>query len=80
MRKTFSLFAVYTPAKNCGQVYTPTDVRITVEMNHAGDMPQLETDAYGNARLTAVLPGLALEGANGIVGGGMGISTIIERV
>jgi Cu-Zn family superoxide dismutase len=34
-------------------------------------MPQLETDAYGNARLTAVLPGLTLEGASGIVGKGV---------
>ena len=39
--------------------------------HHAGDMPQLETDAYGNARLTAVLPGLTLEGASGIVGKGV---------
>ena len=39
--------------------------------HHAGDMPMLETDAYGNARLVAVLPGLTLEGANGIVGKGV---------
>jgi len=39
--------------------------------HHAGDMPQLETDAYGNARLVAVLPGLTLEGASGIVGKGV---------
>jgi Cu-Zn family superoxide dismutase len=36
--------------------------------HHAGDMPMLETDAYGNARLVAVLPRLTLEGTNGIVG------------
>ena len=34
-------------------------------------MPMLETDAYGNAKLVAVLPGLTLEGANGIVGKGV---------
>lgn len=39
--------------------------------HHAGDMPMLETDAYGNARLVAVLPGLTLEGANGIVDKGV---------
>jgi superoxide dismutase, Cu-Zn family len=39
--------------------------------HHAGDMPMLETDSYGNARLTAVLTGLTLEGANGIVGKGV---------
>ena len=39
--------------------------------HHAGDMPMLETDAYGNAKLVAVLPGLTLEGANGIVGRGV---------
>jgi len=39
--------------------------------HHAGDMPQLEADAYGNARLSAVLPGLTLEGAHGIVGKGV---------
>jgi len=31
----------------------------------------LESDANGNARLTAVLPGLTLEGAHGIVGKGV---------
>ena len=36
--------------------------------HHAGDMPMLEADAYGNARFTAVLTGLTLEGAKGIVG------------
>ncbi len=41
--------------------------------HHAGDMPMLETDAYGNAKLVAVLPGLALEGANGIVGRGVAV-------
>lgn len=39
--------------------------------HHAGDMPMLETDGYGNARLVAVLPGLTLAGANGIVGKGV---------
>lgn len=39
--------------------------------HHAGDMPMLETDSYGNAKLVAVLPGLTLEGANGIVGRGV---------
>ncbi len=39
--------------------------------HHAGDMPMLETDSYGNAKLVAVLPGLTLEGANGIVGKGV---------
>lgn len=39
--------------------------------HHAGDMPMLESDAYGNARLSAVLPGLTLEGASGIVGKGV---------
>lgn len=36
--------------------------------HHAGDMPMLETDSYGNARLVAVLPGLTLTGPNGILG------------
>lgn len=39
--------------------------------HHAGDMPMLETDAYGNAKLVAVLPGLTLEGAAGILGKGV---------
>ncbi len=39
--------------------------------HHAGDMPMLETDAYSNARLVAVLRGLTLDGANGIVGKGV---------
>ena len=39
--------------------------------HNVGDMPMLETDAYGNARLVAVLPGLTLEGANGIIGKGV---------
>lgn len=36
--------------------------------HHAGDMPLLETDAYGNAKLVAVLPGLTFEGPDGILG------------
>ncbi|MBA3904452.1 MAG: superoxide dismutase [Rhodocyclaceae bacterium] len=39
--------------------------------HHAGDMPMLETDSYGNARLSADLPGVTLEGATGIVGKGV---------
>ena len=39
--------------------------------HHAGDMPMLETDAYGNAKLVAVLPGLTFEGASGILGKGV---------
>ena len=39
--------------------------------HHAGDMPMLETDALGNAKLVAVVSGLMLEGASGIVGRGV---------
>ena len=39
--------------------------------HHAGDMPMLETDSYGNAKLVAVLPGLTFEGASGILGKGV---------
>jgi len=39
--------------------------------HHAGDMPMLETDAYGNAKLVTVLQGLTLEGASGILGKGV---------
>ena len=39
--------------------------------HHAGDMPMLETDAYGNAKLVTVLPGLTFEGASGILGRGV---------
>lgn len=39
--------------------------------HHAGDMPMLETDAYGNAKLFTVLRGLTLDGASGIVGKGV---------
>lgn len=36
--------------------------------HHAGDMPMLQADAYGNASLMADLPGLTIEGKQGIVG------------
>lgn len=36
--------------------------------HHAGDMPMLQADAYGNARLVAELPGLSVGGKQGIVG------------
>ena len=39
--------------------------------HHVGDMPQLMADASGNARLTARLAGLALDGGNGIIGRGV---------
>lgn len=39
--------------------------------HHAGDMPMLEADSYGNARLSADLAGVTLEGATGIVGKGV---------
>lgn len=39
--------------------------------HHAGDMPMLEADAHGTARLSANLAGVALEGPGGIVGKGV---------
>lgn len=36
--------------------------------HHAGDMPMLQADAQGNARLDTRLTGVALEGPSGIVG------------
>lgn len=39
--------------------------------HHAGDMPMLEADSNGNARLSADLPGVMLEGPAGIVGRGV---------
>lgn len=39
--------------------------------HHAGDMPMLEADASGNARLTTELPGLSLDGPQSIVGKGV---------
>jgi Cu-Zn family superoxide dismutase len=39
--------------------------------HHAGDMPMLEADAGGNARLSVELSGVTLEGDQGIVGRGV---------
>lgn len=39
--------------------------------HHAGDMPMLEADSRGNARLTAELAGVTLEGATGLGGKGV---------
>jgi Cu-Zn family superoxide dismutase len=39
--------------------------------HHAGDMPMLQSDAHGNAKLIASLSGVALEGPSGIVGRGV---------
>lgn len=39
--------------------------------HHAGDMPMLQADAYGTAKLVAELPGLSIEGKQGIVGLGV---------
>lgn len=36
--------------------------------HHIGDLPMLEADGRGEARLDAVLPGLTLQGAQGILG------------
>jgi len=39
--------------------------------HHAGDMPMLDADASGNARLSAELRGVAFDGDQGIVGRGV---------
>jgi Cu-Zn family superoxide dismutase len=39
--------------------------------HHAGDLPSLEADAQGNAKLNAVLTGITLTGDHTIVGRGM---------
>lgn len=40
----------------------------TTSPTHAGDMGNLKTDASGVGRLTATIPGISIEGANGVVG------------
>lgn len=39
--------------------------------HHAGDMPNVKADAYGNASATFELSNVSVEGANGIVGKGL---------
>lgn len=36
--------------------------------HHAGDMPNLRADAYGNASYRTLLAGIALEGSQGVLG------------
>ena len=40
-------------------------------VHHAGDLPSLEADAAGNAKLNVVLDSIVLDGGHGIVGRGL---------
>ena len=59
------------PGANAVRIYDGADCSAPDDKGaggRLGDMPMPQTDAYGNARLAAVLPGLTLSGAGGLVG------------